>query len=432
MQLNNVVVDEMNAPVGPRPGGARTAIAGLCCIAVLLNCLPSEAFLTKYLKDDKHLSDEQLDNYVWPADTYSTFVFLLPVGFLAEVWGYRSVIALGMLFRELTRMILLFADGLVAMVAMQVTYAASSCVNTIFFAYIYMAVPREDFQKTSALVHAAFHLGNVIGSGLGQILVSFTAVHDNLKVLFYLSWGFITLALIVFIVFLPHPMSPAPPSLVSLLRTTGCKATWRHASELYADRVVVLLSAWWVFATCAYTVLSNYYQVQFSDIDPDGQFGTVEVVIEVMSTLAALLAGVAAVRRAVLRQPFLLFACGSIAAAGLMVLSIWLQSSVLYSYALNISWMAIFAFQQAAAEAVMALRCASPRYAVLFTMATLGALALAAAGQAVGTGLAIDTSGYYWMGAAAEALAAVAMLLYILGDFLAVLDDREGGLVEAA
>jgi hypothetical protein len=44
----------------------------------------------KYLREVKGLTETQLDNTVWPADTYATFAFMIPVGLLAEAAGYRA------------------------------------------------------------------------------------------------------------------------------------------------------------------------------------------------------------------------------------------------------------------------------------------------------------------------------------------------------
>eukprot|EP00047_Mylnosiga_fluctuans_P014205 m.36396 g.36396 ORF g.36396 m.36396 type:complete len:458 (+) comp5386_c0_seq1:56-1429(+) len=396
----------------PAPLSLSRRVLGLCIVAFLLNCLPSEAFLTKYLKRDKHMSDNELDNAVWPADTYSTFIFILPIGLLADAWGYRPVIALGMLFRELTRTILIFGDTLAAMVAMQVTYAASSCVDTIFFAYVYMSVPTANFQATTALVHGAYHLGNVFASALGQVLVSYSSVGDNLVVLFYLSWAFISLAIVAFLVLLPPQLQAPPPSLVSLLRTEGPRRVYEQARELYSSPTVLFLSLWWIAGMCTYSILVNYYQTQFSDIDPDGQFGTVEVVIEVGDAAAALVAGAAVVQAIARQRVISVFVLTSVAVGLLLYLSTRLQASVFYSYAFNILWMALYTFQQAVAAALIALHTKSRRYAILFTIDTLLALALASILQAIGTAMMLTTSGYFLVGAIVQAALVAALAVH--------------------
>lgn len=62
----------------------------LCAVPFLTSCKPSEAFLSVYLTQPvedggKGLSSAQLNEQVWPYDTYGAFVFMLPAGYLAEV-----------------------------------------------------------------------------------------------------------------------------------------------------------------------------------------------------------------------------------------------------------------------------------------------------------------------------------------------------------
>lgn len=72
----------------------------LCAVPLLTSCKPSEAFLSVYLTQPvadggKGLTSAQLNEQVWPYDTYGAFVLMLPAGYLAEVLGYRAVILLG-------------------------------------------------------------------------------------------------------------------------------------------------------------------------------------------------------------------------------------------------------------------------------------------------------------------------------------------------
>lgn len=76
-------------------------------------------------------------------DTYATLVFLLPFGLLAETWSYRGVIFLGLLFRELTRVLLVYGEGVGAMQLMQTSYAAGYCVEAVYFAFPYQVCSRE-------------------------------------------------------------------------------------------------------------------------------------------------------------------------------------------------------------------------------------------------------------------------------------------------
>ena len=45
----------------------------LCVVGFLVNCQPSEPFLTKYLETVKGLSPQDLNDHVWPWDSYGSF-----------------------------------------------------------------------------------------------------------------------------------------------------------------------------------------------------------------------------------------------------------------------------------------------------------------------------------------------------------------------
>ena len=193
----------------------------LCAVPLLISCKPSEAFLSVYLtqpvaEGGKGLSSAQLNEQVWPYDTYGAFAFMLPAGYLAEVLGYRAVILLGLLCREATRALLLFGEGVGCMAAMQLTYAASGAALVCFFAYVLTAVAPELRPAATASTLVALHGGNVLGSLLGSAL----RPHVPLRALFYLSWAATSLGMLGFAL-LPPSIHAAPPSIAALLRRRG-------------------------------------------------------------------------------------------------------------------------------------------------------------------------------------------------------------------
>lgn len=116
------------------------ALVGVCLTCFLINCQPSEPYLTKYLREDKGLTEEQLDIWVWPTDTYALLMILLPFGLLAEIVGEYWVVVLGLLCRQATRVLLLYGRGLGAMMIMQVTYAGANAANTVLYALVFKSI----------------------------------------------------------------------------------------------------------------------------------------------------------------------------------------------------------------------------------------------------------------------------------------------------
>ena len=173
-------------------------IALVCAVAFFINCQPSEPYLTQYLQENKNLTEAQLDETVWPADLYASLAFMLPVGIAAEALGYVPIIFLGLLCREATRVVLIFSKSLTMMVVTQVTYAVASIANSVLLSYLFTLVPPSSFVTASLLFKAAYAAGNVAGSALGQLIFDHADV--SLTTLFYVSWGFTSLGLGVFLV----------------------------------------------------------------------------------------------------------------------------------------------------------------------------------------------------------------------------------------
>ena len=205
----------------------------LCALGFFVNCQPSEPFLTEYMLDTKNLTDSQLSSDVWPWSTTGTFIFLLPAGLAAELVGARRVIVIGLVCRECTRAILIFAEGVTWMAVMQLAYAGGVAANAIYFSYVYTVVPPELFATMTALVLAAYHAGNVVGALVAQAIVSSCpSVAADLTPLFYLSWGFTTVGLCCSLL-LPPPIREPPPALARQLVRYGARATWAELRSLY-------------------------------------------------------------------------------------------------------------------------------------------------------------------------------------------------------
>ena len=234
-------------------------------------------------------------------DTYASLALLVPLGLLAEskYVGYRGVILLGLLSRQATRMLLLFSSGLGAMQAMQMTYAAATSAEAVYLAYPFVVVPPKLFLPASVAVRAAGHLGNALGSAIGQILVSFWP-DMPLKVLFWLSWFFATTGLFAMLI-LPPPRSSsssssphATPSTPPHSPTKGTSTSSSNVVSgsgsclglghlLWSGPVAVVhgvyevykaagwasalsgWSAWWMFGTAASQLFLNYYQTLIYD-----------------------------------------------------------------------------------------------------------------------------------------------------------------------
>lgn len=164
----------------------RFHVAVFVLFGVFKACKPSEAFLSPFLIEDKHLTPDQVNNQVYPVFTYSYFLALPLLPYLAEWLGYRRVIYVledGSMLA--TRFILIFGVGLLWMQSMQVTFGLVCASQVVYFSYAYRVFSPRDHQKMTSLSRAGVMLGHCLGSVLAQLFVSVWEL--PLIILFYIS-----------------------------------------------------------------------------------------------------------------------------------------------------------------------------------------------------------------------------------------------------
>ena len=408
-------------------------LARLCLVGFFVNCQPSEPYLTKYLVDNKGISKEVVDDVLWPIDSLALALALIPAGILAELIGYRKVIFGGLLFREATRLILLFGEGVPLMATTQGTYAAAIAAHTVYFAYAYRAVPPDLYVSATGAMHAAYHFGNVIGALLGQACMSW--ITTDMVVLFYMSFFFTTLGLLSFVFLFPHPVRgrhrtalllaenadedpptlEESPTLLSLWRERGgVRGTLRLLADVYASSsfTVAAWSAWWVLAYGAHTILSDYYQTAFYSRDKDGNFGFLEACMEVGRSVGALTPALIAsccTRSLTASSHVVMIVLGCIFAGAGNLLSLSVASNA-GAYLLTVVGVYIFGLQYATACAAIASSLTCNFYAVVFTMNTFASLILSAVLLRIGSAVHTSLEGYYWISSGQQFCCAAVIL----------------------
>lgn len=376
-------------------------LARFAAVGFLVNCQPSEPYLTKFLLEGKGLSASQVSDVVWPSDVLASLVWLVPCGVAAERAGYWRVVLAGLLFRQATRLLLLFGQGLGGMVAMQVAYAGATSCNTVYFASTLALFPSAAGVATST-VFAAYHAGNLLGSLIGE--VSFSVLDwANLYDLFCMSWAFSSLGLVWFLVNVPSIPSP------------------RRAKDFRAGAVLALYSqldhparVWCAAAVCgqaAAIIFFNYYQLLFYAESADAHFGFLEMALEASSLLGSALPALMAVRGAGLGvglAPASLalvaildaVSAGGASGAGLVATTL-LRSGA-------------FALQQVLAQAAVHRGAQHGRFAYLLTCNAALALLLAALVQQAGALAHWGAPGFVAAASAVNAAAAAATAALLL------------------
>ena len=385
----------------------------LLLLGFLVNCKPSEPFLTQYLLTNKHISSDDLEAHVYPWSTIGSFLLLLPAGLAAEHFGSRRVIFCGLLCREATRVLLILGEGVPAMAAMQLSYAGAVAVDAIYFAHIFAAAPPSAYAALTSIVYAAYHGGNVLGSLLGQgALALWPALAADLRPLFIASCATTTLGLGAFFL-LPPPRRAPPPSLASVLRGEGARGAWAALSGLWATASSRRWLAWWVCASAGATLVGNYFQLQLAAVSVETPFGLLEAGMEVGLAVGAAAARCLGGRAG---RPAFLVVTSALMGALYVGCALFAEAGSLWApFALNVGAAALYALQLAAGSARLAAGLRSARYALLFSCNTLAGLAAAALAQAVGAGVGLGANGYYLVAAAAQVAVAAAALLPLGG-----------------
>mmetsp|Transcript_3 Transcript_3/g.6 ORF Transcript_3/g.6 Transcript_3/m.6 type:complete len:283 (-) Transcript_3:170-1018(-) len=258
---------------------------------------------------------------------------------------------------------------------------------------------------------------------MGQALVD---SGESLTTLFYISWGFTTLGLVCFVLFLPPPTRDPPPSLASLLLKSnsrgrasveakeqredgvedvvaeergGCREVWNELSVLYTGNRLIQWSVFWMVMYGMNQMIGNYYQNQIYAIDPDAKFGYLEAAMEALAVLGAL--GAYRSAEFVSRATGAIIFLGS-AATGLCYLLATSISDLIAVATLNVIPMGIYGYMITLASALIALDALTPRYAVAFSINTFISLGLATIIQQIAALMEATTNGYYVIAAIAS------------------------------
>lgn len=276
----------------------------LCLYGFFKEMKPSEPFLTPYLKSPhyKNLSEEQVDNEVYPVSTYSYLVALFFVFLLTDFLRYKPVLIIEGFAYLATRVLLIWGTGVFAMQMMQVVYGIAMGAEIAYYSYIYTVVQPEHFRKVTGFTRATVLVGRMMSGVVGQSLVSLKIA--GYLTLNYISLGSVSIA-VVFSFILPsaggnvfgishkttsetvnessedcnqdhshgdsyqgdghHGYNTIEPSRRPSLCTT-CFISWKQSmlciwqdmKECYSNKELLKWSLWWAFGTCGELQVENY------------------------------------------------------------------------------------------------------------------------------------------------------------------------------
>nr|XP_006638045.1 PREDICTED: thiamine transporter 2-like [Lepisosteus oculatus] len=403
----------------------------LCVYGFFTTVKPIEPFLTPYLTGpDKNLTTEEVTNKVLPVWTYSYLIVLIPAFLATDYLRYKPVIILQGLNLIITTLMLLWAEGVLAMQFTEFFYGMVTAMDVAYFSYIYSVVELEHYQKVTSYCRSVQLVGYTVGSVLGQVLVTFSLM--SYFYILVMTLVFICIALLSSC-FLPMPkrsmffhrketlqdggqtQAPSPqlsdPDTPEGACQTDVGGTvlsngkhkenkhgfvsilaqlWFDFLQCYSTKQLVYWSLWWALATCGYNQTVNYVQVLWEHIEPSQNFtaynGGVEAVSSLFGAASAYAIGFTEVDWTMWGELALgLFSALSAAALYLMTFTdiIWVcYTGYTVFKALYMLLITIAMFQIAA-------HLSMERYALIFGANNFGALVL----QTIVTVIVVDSRG---------------------------------------
>ncbi|XP_039601100.1 thiamine transporter 1-like [Polypterus senegalus] len=413
----------------------------LCFYGFFSNVRPSEPFLNPYLLGpDKNLSQTQVINEIYPVWTYSYLALLFPVFLATDYLRYKPVIILQGAAFIITYIMLLCAQGVLAIQFLEFSFGVATAAEVAYFSYIYSVVETAQYKKVTAYCRSVTLVAYTVGSICGQVLVSVFKVH-----LYYLNVFTLVSVSLAFISswFLPmakkslffHPrlehsnnhssekttclnskecleQVPQAEDVESKLPLNdSCRQSshldakdidrksellgvlrmlWLDFLDCYSSWTLVRWSLWWALSTCGYFQVVNYIQALWDEVLPSEHStiynGSVEAVSTLLGAAVAFAIGFVKVSWDVWGELALCTSSVLIAASVFImdfVRNIWV------CYASYVAFRSIYMLLITIATYQIAVNLSMERYALIFGVNTFVALAL----QTVLTIVFVDKSG---------------------------------------
>ncbi|KAM9820864.1 thiamine transporter 1 [Neosynchiropus ocellatus] len=402
----------------------------LCLYGFFSNLRPSEPFLTAFLVGpDKNLTEAQVVNEIYPIWTYSYLLLLFPVFLATDYLCYKPVLILQATSLVVTYVMLLKAEGILAMQILEFFFGLATASEVAYYSYIYSVVEPARYQRVTGYCRSTALFGSAAGSLTGQLLLSVAEVQQIHLVIITLA-----AAAVAFVApwFLPMPkrslffhknspeaaeaqcgedMShnkkmenleskvPLNNEAVSLVSHLSVKNNARREVlhmlfkdflQCYRCQTLLAWSIWWALATCGYFQVINYAQALWENIRPSLKYviynGYVETIATLLGAVAALLVGYLPVRWSLWGELVLCFLSLLMAVC---VFIMDLTADIWLCYSSYVIFRAIYMLLITIATYQIAASLNMQRYALVFGVNTFMALLL----QTLLTVVVVDSAG---------------------------------------
>ncbi|NWQ98969.1 S19A3 protein, partial [Burhinus bistriatus] len=268
-------------------------------------------------------------NQIFPVWTYSYLALLFPVFLITDYVRYKPILLLQGISFIITWLLLLFAQGVLAMQMVEFFYGMATATEVAYYAYIYSVVSTDRYQRVTSYCRSITLVAATVAAVLGQLLVSLAGVsyfHLNAITLASVSLAFVSSF------FLPMPQKsmffhrkevsqtlPGPDKVVASVdpdRPPGCQEDEGSVSaergptpnqqadntkaqnhvlrvlvqlskdlkDCYSSRKLLYWSLWWALATAGFNQVVNYIQVLWDFRAPSHSSAVYNGAVEAIAT----------------------------------------------------------------------------------------------------------------------------------------------------
>jgi hypothetical protein len=268
---------------------------------------PSEPHLTAFLTANKHLSDDVVNDQVYPVSTYAYLPALILAAPFAEVVGYKWSILLASLCSLGTRTLLLFGEGTGMMQWMQVLYSLGMVSETLIVSYVFRVVGRDSYPRVVAASQVAFFISQTLSGVLGDVMTQ--ALGFPLVSTFWVSFAAVALASFVCFMFLPDDLLPSKRSPLIERDVPALRLRDKLLLLLrsFRDKSFLACCVLWVSGNCLWSFIFGWEVSIYELWQPnhgDAWNGSVLAGALSLSALASAAVGTPSVARFLGRFPF--------------------------------------------------------------------------------------------------------------------------------
>lgn len=146
---------------------------------------PSEPFITDFLVEYKPVTNEQINQEVFPIGTYSYLTQAVIIFLITDLLRYKPLIILLAASGVAIWSLLLWTESLIYLQLVEVIYGTYCATEIAYFSYIYAKTEKQHYQAVTSHTRAAILFGRFVAALSAQLLVYFKVM--NYRQLNYLT-----------------------------------------------------------------------------------------------------------------------------------------------------------------------------------------------------------------------------------------------------